>query len=111
MAIETAIPIIVTAIGTLFAAWKGWNAEQQAKAAKQQSEAAEEIARADKAKSEYVDMLERQINRLKEQMTERDIEIGKLQTRLGKLEAAEEICQTERQRLLALLGIQGKGIV
>lgn len=111
MGIETAIGLVVTALGTLAAGWLSYRAERRSKAAEIKSVEAEAIAKADKAKSEYVDMLERRINLMKVEAEEAKGEIAALKVRIGKLEAAEEICQTERQKLLALLGIQGKGLV
>lgn len=95
------LPVIFTALGTLAAGFIAFHSERKsavaiadATEARRQSAAAELTAKADKAKTEYIDTLEGELKIVKAALTD-------ALDRIGKLEAAESICQAERQALIA----------
>lgn len=103
---------IGAAIGTLLAIGFAYRSERSARAAKVSAGVAEELAKADKARAEYIQLLEKQnvflTKQLEEantshsrQVTELTAQITNLQTRVANVETAESICQQERVRLLA----------
>lgn len=94
MSPEAAVGYIVVSIGVIVAGWLSYRAERKSVSAERKASLAEEIARADKARSDYVGLLEKKIK-----VIEEDYE--KMRDRIRVLETSEENCQKERISLLA----------
>lgn len=88
------LPYVGTVIGTIIALYVAYRAEHNSRVAKNQSATAEIIAKADKARIDYIDILEERLNYC-------TIQAADSSDRIKKLEASESICQQERVLLLA----------
>ena len=91
---------IGTLIGTLIAIVIAMRAERHSSNASLRADAVEAIARADKARTEYVELLEGRVNLLEGQLEDYTRQVKSALTDIAGLKFAEENCQKERVILL-----------